>query len=175
MLDGVVVRVCQACEVGSLVGQGRVSVVEPYLSAGLVVEIVDEDGRGSMELLEDGTERLGVLAGMSHEVVVIRENGPGLQLPTVAFRSCQKLGLEMIQSFGTSKVVCPVERASGHKERALGAEAVRRRVRPVEWLNGGWCWLGRGCNSIPALETVEQSLDFIELIGCEMENMLNDL
>src|SRR5439155_9596184 len=84
VMHGVVMNVTQAREIGTLEGQARFPKLKPDLSGWRVVALVDGDGGCRMQTANQ-CGQLGRFRAFTDEMIVIGEDGPGLQHPAIRF------------------------------------------------------------------------------------------
>src|SRR4051812_17798745 len=124
-------NVAQPGQVRLLKGQTRLPVVETHLPVGEPIQLVDVTRRLEVQLLDQRNQTLRVCRRVADEVVMVRENRPGLELPAERLRLREELRLEKVQAVGPAEIMDLLVGAGRDDVGALLAESVQWGVRPV--------------------------------------------
>ena len=139
MLDGVLMHVVQPRQVGLLVGEPGIPEVVPDLPTVRMVEAVDPAGafgvKPPQHLREVSRSRLPDW-GMTHEMVVIGEDGPSFELPAELLSEPKQAPVKHPQPVGPAKVVCfEVSRSRDEIGSGYG-QPMRGGMRPGDFALG---------------------------------------
>ena len=133
VFDGVAVGVGESRKVAPFVGESRVAPVVPDFAAGGGVEFVHPLGHFFVECCEHWAEGGGVflVAGrFADEVVVVGEDGPGFENPTVVAGYGEESAMQDFEPFASAEEVFLFVGGGGDEVGAGFAENVTRGVRP---------------------------------------------
>ena len=175
MLDRILMHVVQPGEIGTLVGQPGVPVVEPDLPFGSRVQFVDVQASAPMQLSQQILQGRRAGLRVRDEVVVVGEHRPGFQLPAPCLELRQQLRFQVIEAFGSLEEVGLVRGGGGDEVRPLGAATMQRRVRPIPL--GHW---KRGARpdsrdrQRPG-QRLQHALDLDQLLGRQVQDLLDEL
>jgi len=133
VLHRVLVNIVQARQIGFLVGESRLSKVEPHFMTGSAIQLVDP----SRSLNVKHTQHVGKIGSifcfrrrMRDEMVVVRENGPSFQLPAKITRHCQQTTMQHPQAARATEVMSPLIGAGGNEVSSTHRKLMRGCVRP---------------------------------------------
>ena len=85
MLHGIAMHVVQAGQVSVLICQASVPEIVPDFSAGKLVHRVEFARADRVQLFDELAQVGGVRISSRDEMIVIRENSPGFEIPKVFF------------------------------------------------------------------------------------------
>src|SRR5712692_2132612 len=83
MSHSIAVDIVQPGQIRPRISEMRIPILKPYSAAGSLILQIDFFGSDGMQMSDESRQRDCFLLGRGHEVVVIGENRPGLELPAV--------------------------------------------------------------------------------------------
>jgi hypothetical protein len=126
-------NVIEARQIRTLERQPSLSKVEPDLTLRRVIQSVDPLARSGVQNIEHGGEIRGVccvFGRMGDEMVMVREDRPRFEAPTVIGSKAEKTPLKNSKPLRAAKMMRVFESARGDKVSARLAELVSRRMWP---------------------------------------------
>ncbi len=168
MMLRILMHIIQSRQVAPLIGKKSFAIILPQTRpARLVLPPLQLFCRQAVQLLQHSTQRLRSAFSswtVSHQVIMIREHGPGLQFPIELFHQIEQRLLKPIPDRVVGKKARPMSRARRHEVNSRFAEPVRRRVRPIASSFGrfllcrevGFCSAGHPGNSDRELAVEEK-------------------
>ncbi len=131
VLDRIVVRVVQACEVALLIGETRVAITVPDFASGFAVLFVQPNGRSGMKRVQHWLEAIRVFRCAGDEVIVICHDCPCFQLPAKGDRLFEQGLQQEIPLLGRVEQHRLLIRPGSNEIRGVRDKQVRRGVGPV--------------------------------------------
>ena len=139
MFHRILMRVIQPRQIGLLVSQSRIPIIEPDFSARRLVKAIDPFRGLFVQQREHGAEvaSVGLVdRRVRNEVVMIREHCPSLQLPAEIARQPQKTTMQHCQPASATEMMSRLVSSRGDEVGSLVCQLMRRCVRPGK----GRCW-----------------------------------
>src|SRR6266705_462854 len=136
VLHRVAMHIVQSGQKRAWISEVRIPILKPDFAARSFVLTIDLLGCDGVQVPDQSRERLRLLFSYRHEVIVIWEDRPRLQLPAMLGRQLQEFLAEQGQALSGPEQRFLVVGCSGNHVRARAVQTVCRGVRPIRHCAG---------------------------------------
>lgn len=118
-------------QIAMLDGQFGIPKIEPHVSAGNTVQLVQFTGGDSMHIVEHISEIPRIVPAPRDDVIMIGKHRPRFQLPTVTLGEREEQSFQQITLCVRIKQVLFVQRAGGDEIYGILGQPMNRRMWPI--------------------------------------------